>query len=139
MPRSKGTRLAVREARLITAELRRLGVSPKTIAKLWAAVICVPIIVILGYFALRYDSGTSDPSTLSGVQITYKDTYTSHVKNNTAITLKTLTVRCSQGGDAQPTTSTTVLYPPLEPGYGEDAYISGNCRVIRVNESHQLW
>jgi len=114
-------------------------VSPKTIAKLWAAVIGVPLIFILGYFALHYDSGIAEPSTLSGVQITYKDAYKSHVKNNTAITLKTLTVRCSPGGDAQPTTSTAVLYPPLEPGYGADAYISGNCRLIRVNESHQLW
>jgi hypothetical protein len=116
-----------------------LGVSPKTIAKLWTAVIGVPIVFVLGYFALNYDSGTSAPSILQGVQITYKDTYESHVKNNTAITLKTLTVRCSPGGDAQPTTSTTVLHPPLEPGYGADAYVSRNCRLIRVNESHQLW
>jgi hypothetical protein len=65
--------------------------------------------------------------------------YQSHVKNNTAITLKSLTLTCSPGGDAQPVTSTSRLYPPLQPGYGEGAYVSTNCRLIRVNESHQSW
>jgi hypothetical protein len=139
MPRSKGPRLAIREARLITKELRLLGVSPTTIAKIWATVIAIPVVLALAYLAWHYDSGTSDPSVLSGVQIMYKDNYTSHVKNNTGITLKTLTMQCSQGGDSQPTESTTSLYPPLRPGYGGDAYISGNCRLVRVNESHQLW
>lgn len=139
MARSKGPRLAIREARLITKELRLLGVPPKIIAKIWVAVIAIPIFLILGYLALNYDSGTSDPSILVAVQITYKDTYSSHINNNTRITLKSLTVRCSAGGDSQPTETTTRLYPPLQPGYGEDAYINGSCRLIRVNESHQLW
>jgi hypothetical protein len=136
---SRGARLAVREARLITKELRRLGVPPQTIAKIWAVVIGAPIVLVLGYLALNYDSGTAAPSIINGVQITYKDAYQSHVKNNTAITLKSLTVTCTPGGDAQPVTSIEKLYPPLQPGYGEDAYVSGNCRLIRVNESHQLW
>jgi hypothetical protein len=131
--------LAVREARLITKELRHLGVPPQTIATIWAAVIGIPIVLVLIYLALNYDSGTADPSILSGVQIMYKDGYESHVKNNTAITLKSLTVTCTPGGDAQPITSIAGLYPPLKSGYGEDVYISGNCRLIRVNESHQLW
>jgi hypothetical protein len=131
--------LAIREARLITKELRQLGVPPQTIAKIWVAVIGIPIALLLGYLVLNYDSGTADPSILNGVQIMYKDAYQSHVKNNTAITLKSLTVTCTLGGDAQPVTSITALYPPLRPGYGEDAYLSGNCRLIRVNESHQLW
>jgi hypothetical protein len=141
MPRSRfrAARLAVREARLITKELRHLGVPPQTIAKIWVVIIGVPVVLVLGYLAVNYNSGTADPSILSGVQITYKDNYKSHVKNNTAITLKSLTVTCSEGGDSQPVTSITGLYPPLQPGYGEDAYISGNCRLIRVNESHQLW
>lgn len=139
MPRSKGTRLAVREARLITKELRHLGVSPQAIAKIWALVIGVPVIFVLGYLAVNYDSGTADPAILSRVQITPKDNYQSHVKNNTEITLKSLTLICSPGGDAQPLTSITGLYPPLQPGYGEDAYFSGECRLVRVNESHQLW
>jgi hypothetical protein len=129
----------VREARLITKELRHLGVPPQTIATIWAAVIGIPIVLVLIYLALNYDSGTADPSILSGVQIMYKDGYESHVKNNTAITLKSLTVTCTPGGDAQPITSIAGLYPPLKSGYGEDVYISGNCRLIRVNESHQLW
>jgi hypothetical protein len=131
--------LAVREARLITKELRHLGVPPQTIAKVWATVVAVPIVLVLGYFVLNYDSGTADQSILSGVQIMNKDAYQSHVKNNTAITLKSLTVTCVPGGDAQPVISTARLYPPLRPGYGEDVYVSGNCRLIRVNESHQLW
>jgi hypothetical protein len=139
MPRSRGARLAVREARLITKELRHLGVPPKTIAKMWAIVIAIPVLFVLGYLAFNYDSGTADPAVLSGVQISNTDNYHSHVKNNTGITLKSLTMTCSQGGDSQPTTSITGLYPPLHPGYGEDAYVSGNCRLIRVNESHQLW
>ena len=139
MPRTRGARLAVREARLITGELRRLGVPSHVIAKIWAAVIGIPVVLILGYFMLNYDAGTADPSILRGVQITQKDSYESHVKNNTGITLKTLTVRCYPGSDAQPTTSWAGLYPPLEPGYGEDAYVSGNCQLTRVNESHQLW
>jgi hypothetical protein len=139
MATPKGTRLAVREARLITAELRRLGVPPSSIAKLWATVVAIPVILVIGYLALHYDGGTDDPSVLNDIQITFGDAYKSHVKNNTWITLKSLTVRCSQGGDAQPTTLTTGLYPPLEPGYAEDTYISGNCRLVRVNESHQLW
>jgi hypothetical protein len=139
MGKSRGTRLAVREARLITAELRRLGVPPRMIAKIWAVVLGVPALLLLGYLLLNYDPGTASPNILSAVQITSVDSYKSHVKNNTGMTLKSLTVRCSQGGDAQPVTSTTGLYPPLESGYGEDAYFSGNCRLIRVNESHQLW
>jgi hypothetical protein len=139
MPRTKGTRLAIREARLVTKELRLLGVPPRTIAKIWAFVIGIPIVVILGYLALNHDSGTTDPAVLSRVQITPQDAYHAHVKNNTSITVKSLTLTCSPGGDAQPVTSTTKLYPPLEPGYGEDAYVSGNCTLVRVNESHQLW
>jgi hypothetical protein len=137
--RSRGTRLAVREARLITKELRHLGVPPQTMAKIWVAVIAVPVVFVLGYLLVHYDSGTADPAILSGVQITSKDTYQSHVRNNTPITLKSLTVTCYPGGDAQPITHIAGLYPPLQSGYGEDAYINGNCRVIRVNESHQLW
>jgi hypothetical protein len=98
-----------------------------------------PVILVLGYLAFNYDSGTADPSVLRGVQITYKDTHQSHVKNNTLMTLKSLTVMCSPGGDAQPVTHVSALYPPLQPGYGEDTYIEANCRVIRVNESPQLW
>jgi hypothetical protein len=139
MPRSKGARLAVREARLITRELRMLGVPPKTIAKIWAFVIGIPIVLILGYLVFNYDSGTADSAVLSRVQITPKDEYHAHVKNNTSITLKSMTLTCYPGGDAQPVTSTTRLYPPLNPGSGEDAYISGNCTLVRVNESHQLW
>jgi hypothetical protein len=139
MPRSKGPRLAIREARLITKELRLLGVPPTTIAKIWAAVITIPVFLVLGYLAVNYDSGTSDPSILAGVQITSKDAYSSHIKNNTGITLKSLTVRCSAGGDSQPTETTIRLYHPLQSGYGEDADLNGSCRLIRVNESHQLW
>lgn len=131
--------MAVREARLITKELRHLGVPSHTIAKIWGAVIGIPIVLALVYLALNYDSGTADPSILKGVQIMYKDAYQSHVRNNTAITLKSLTVTCMPGGDAQPVTSIVGLYPPLQPGYGEDVYVSGTCRLIRVNESHQLW
>jgi hypothetical protein len=136
MPRSKGTRLAVREARLITKELRMLGVPPKTIAKIWAFVIAVPVVLAVGYLAFNYDAGTADPVVLSGVQITPKDEYHAHVRNNTSITLKSLTLTCSPGGDSQPVTSTTSLYPPLRPGYGQDAYVSGTCLLVRVNQSH---
>ena len=138
MARSR-TRLGIREARLITKELRLLGVPPKIIAKMWAAVVFIPMVAILGYLAINHDAGIEDPTVLSGVQITYVDNYKSHVKNNTRVTLKTLTVRCSQGGDSQPTETTTRLYPPVQPGYGQDAYVSGNCVLIRINESHQLW
>src|SRR6266478_2461512 len=131
--------MAVREARLITKELRMLGVSPKTIAKIWAFVIAVPVFLIFGYLVFNYDSGTADPAVLSGVQIMPKDKYHAHVKNNTSITLKSLTLTCSAGGDSQPVTSTTTLYPPLKPGYGQDAYVSGTCLLVRVNQSHQLW
>jgi hypothetical protein len=137
--RSRGTRLAVREARLITKELRHLGVPPQTIAKIWAVVIAVPVLFVLSFLLIHYDSGIADPAILSGVQITSKDKYQSHVRNNTPITLKSLTVTCYPGGDAQPITHVAGLYPPLQSGYGEDAYIDSNCRVIRVNESHQLW
>lgn len=109
MPRSRGVRLAVREARLITKELRLLGVPSRTIAKIWGFVIGIPIVLVLGYLALNHDSGTTDPAVLSRVQITPKDTYHAHVKNNTSITLKSLTLTCSPGGDAQPVTSTTTL------------------------------
>jgi hypothetical protein len=129
----------VREARLITKELRHLGVPPRTIAKIWGAVIGIPLALVVGYLVLNYDAGTTDPSILGGVRITPKDAYQSHVKNNTAITLKSLTLTCFPEGDAQPVTSVTGLYPPLQPGFGEDAYLSGNCRLIRVNQSHQLW
>jgi hypothetical protein len=139
MPRAKGTRLAIREARLITKELRHLGVPPQTIAKAWVIVIAIPLIFILGYLAIHYDSGTADPAILVGVQITYKDNYHSHVRNNTGIMLKFITVTCYPGGDPQPETSTTTLYPPLQPGYGEDAYVKAGCKLVRVNESHQLW
>jgi hypothetical protein len=139
MPRSRGTRLAVREARLITKELRMLGVPPKTIAKIWAFVVAVPVVLIVGYFAFNYDSGTADPAVLSSVQVTPTDGYHAHVKNNASITLKSLTLTCSQGGDSQPVTFTTSLYPPLRPGYGQDAYMSGACTLVRVNQSHQLW
>jgi hypothetical protein len=137
--RSRGARLAVREARLITKELRMLGIHPRTIAKMWATVVTIPVLLALGYLLVNYNSGTDDPSILKGVQITSKDSYTSHVKNNTSITLRSLTVTCSPGGDAQPVTSTSGLYPALRPGYGEDVYISGSCTLVRVNESHQLW
>ena len=52
--RSRGARLAVREARLITKELRMLGVSPKTIAKIWAVIIGVPLTLVLGYLGVNY-------------------------------------------------------------------------------------
>jgi hypothetical protein len=139
MPRSRRVQFAVREARLITKELRLLGVPSKTIAQMWGFIIGIPIVLVVGYLALNHDSGTTDPVVLSRVQITPKDAYHAHVKNNTSITLKSLTLICSPGGDTQPVTSTTNLYPPIEPGYGEDAYISGNCTLVRVNESHQLW
>lgn len=137
--KTRGTRLAVREARLITKELRQLGVPPRTIAKIWAVMIAVPVVFVLGYLLLHYDSGTADPAVLAGVQITPKDRYQSHVHNGTALTLKSLTVTCHPGGDAQPVTSTSGLYPPLQPGYGEDAYVDADCKLVRVNESHQLW
>jgi hypothetical protein len=137
--RSRGARLAIKEARLITKELRHLGVPPQTIAKIWAAVVAVPVVFVLGYLLVNYDSGTSDPAILNAITINYKDRYESHVKNNTPITLKSLTVTCYPGGDSQPVTHIAGLYPPLQSGYGEDAYIDANCRVIRVNESHQLW
>lgn len=139
MARSRGSRLAVREARLITKELRQLGVSSRTIAKIWIWIIGIPVILILGHLMLNYDSGTSDATTLNGVQITYKDQYQSHVHNGTSITLKTLTLTCSDGGDSQPYTFTSGLYPPLKPGYGEDNYVRADCKLTRVNESHQLW
>jgi len=131
--------LAVREARLITKELRLLGVPSQVIAKIWAVIIAVPVVLILGYLAFHYDPGTADPAVLRGVQITYKDNYQSHVHNSTTITLKSLTVTCYPGGDAQPVTSTTQLYPPLQPEYGVDAYVGADCKLVRVNESHQLW
>jgi hypothetical protein len=137
--RVRGTRLAIKEARLITKELRHLGVPPQTIVKIWAVVVAVPVVVVLGYLLVNYDSGTADPAILKGVTITYKNRYESHVRNSTPITLKSLTVTCYPGGDAQPVTHIAGLYPPLQSGYGEDAYIDANCRVIRVNESHQLW
>jgi hypothetical protein len=102
-------------------------------------VVAIPVAFVLGYLLLHYDSGTSDPAILAGVQITYKDKYQSRVHNGTSMTLKSLTVTCYPGGDAQPTTSTSGLYPPLQPGFGEDAYVDAGCRLIRVNESHQLW
>jgi hypothetical protein len=139
MPRSRGTRLAIREARLITKELRHLGVPPQTIAKIWAIVVAIPVVFILGYLDVHYDSGTDDPAALARVQIIYKDKYQSHVHNDTGITLKSLTVTCYPGGDAQPETSTTTLYPPLQPGYGADAYVRAGCKLVRLNESHQLW
>lgn len=137
--KTRGARLAVREARLITKELRHLGVSPQNIAKIWATVIVIPILFVVGYLVFHYDSGTSDPAVLAGVQITANDKYHSHVHNGTRITLKSLTVTCYPGGDAQPVTSTSNLYPPLQPGYGEDAYVESGCKLVRVNESHQLW
>lgn len=139
MTRSRGARLAVREARLITKELRHLGVPPQTIGKIWATVIAIPVVFILGYLVIHYDSGTDDPAVLARVQIAYKDKYQSHVHNQTGITLKSLTVTCYQGGDAQPETSTTTLYPPLQSGYGADANVKAGCKLVRVNESHQLW
>jgi hypothetical protein len=139
MPKSRGARLAVREARLITRELRLLGVPTRTIAKIWAFVIGIPVVFVLGYLAFNYDSGTADSAVVSQVQITPKDDYHAHVHNNTSMTLKSLTLTCYPPGDAQPVTSTTRLYPPLMPGFGEDAYISGHCKLIRVNESHQPW
>ena len=139
MPRSRGARLAIREARLVTKELRHLGVPPQTIAKIWVIAIAIPLIFIFGFLVVHYDSGTADPAVLARVQITYKGQYRSHVHNDTGITLKSLTVTCLPGGDAQPETSTTTLYPPLQPGYGEDAYVKAGCKLVRVNESHQLW
>ena len=135
---SRGARLAVREARLITKELRHLGVAPKTIAKIWAFVLGIPVVLILGYLLVNYDPGTTDPAILRGVTITYKDQYTSHVHNETPVTLKSLTVTCYPGGDAQPITSISGLYPPLQPGYGEDVYVESGCKLVRVNESHLL-
>jgi hypothetical protein len=139
MPRSRGTRLAIREARLITKELRYLGVPPQTIAKIWVMVIAIPVIFIFIYLVIHYDSGTDESTVLARVQITYKDKYQSHVHNETGITLKSLTLSCYPGGDAQPETLTTTLYPPLQSGYGTDAYIRAGCKLVRVNESHQLW
>ena len=136
---SRGARLAVKEARLITAELRRLGVPPHVIAKVWLIVLAIPVVLIVGYLLVNYDSGTDDPAILSGVTLTFKDRYESHVHNNTGITLKSLTLTCSPGGDAQPVTTTSGLYPPLKPGYGGDAYVQAGCKLVRVNESHQLW
>ncbi len=137
--KTRGTRLAVREARLITKELRQLGLQPRTIAKIWAVVVAVPVLFVIGYLLVHYDSGTGDPAVLAGVQITPKDKYQSHVHNGTSITLKSLTVTCYPGGDAQPVTSTSGLYPPLQPGFGEDAYVEAGCKLVRVNETHQLW
>jgi hypothetical protein len=137
--KTRGVRLAVREARLITKELRHLGVSPRNIAKIWATVIAIPVILVVSYPAFHYDSETSDPSVLVGVQITPKDRYQSHVHNGTGIVLKSLTVTCYPGGDAKPVTSISGLYPPLQPGYGENGYVESGCKLIRVNESHQLW
>ena len=99
MSRSKtrGARLAVREARLITKELRHLGVPPGVIAKIWAAVIAVPVVFVLGYLIVHFDSGTSDVAILAGVRITLKDSYQSHVYNGTSITLKSLTLTCYPG------------------------------------------
>lgn len=95
--------------------------------------------LIIAYFVIHYDSGTSDPAVLSKVQITYKDEFQSHVHNSTNITVKSLTQACSEGGDSQPVTSTSSI-GPLQPGYGEDAYgVRANCVLVRVNESHQLW
>jgi len=102
-------------------------------------VIAVPLLGILGYLLFNYDSGTADPTALSAVQITYKDGYESHVHNSTSLVLKSLTLTCNPGGDAQPVTLTTQLYPPLQPGYGEDAHVQSGCTLVRVNESHQLW
>src|SRR5262249_55115948 len=136
---SRGARLAVKEARLITAELRRLGVPSHVIAKMWLVVFAVPLALIAGYLLFNYDSGTDNPTVLSEVTITFKDQYHSHVHNNTGITLKSLTLTCFPGGDAQPITTTSGLYPPLNPGYGEDAYVQAGCKLVRVNESHQLW
>jgi hypothetical protein len=102
-------------------------------------VVAVPVVFALGYLLVHYDSGTADPAVLAGVQITSRDKYYSHVFNGTSITLKSLTVTCYPGGDAQPVTSTSGLYPPLQAGFGEDAYVGAGCKLIRVNESHQLW
>jgi hypothetical protein len=116
-----------------------LGVPSRVIAKIWAFVIGIPIVLVLGYLAVNYDSGTADAAILNKIQITPKDKYSAHVTNNTSITLRSLTLRCSPGGDAQPVDSVTSLYPPLQPRYGEDAYIGADCTLVRVNESHQLW
>jgi hypothetical protein len=137
--KTRGARLAVREARLITKELRQLGLQPRTIAKIWAVVVAVPVVFVLCYLLVHFDSGTADPAVLAGIQITPKDKYQSHVHNGTSIALKSLTVTCYPGGDAQPVTTTSGLYPPLQPGYGEDAYVEAGCKLVRVNESHQLW
>jgi hypothetical protein len=101
--------------------------------------VAVPVVFVLGYLLVHFDSGTADPAVLAGVQITPKDQYHSHVFNGTSITLNSLTVTCYPGGDAQPATSTSGLYPPLQAGYGEDAYVESGCKLVRVNESHQLW
>ena len=92
---SRGARLAVREARLITAELRRLGVPAHVIAKVWLFVIAVPIVLIGGYLIANYNSGTDDPAILNGVTITFKDQFQSHVHNSTRIMLKSLTLTCA--------------------------------------------
>lgn len=102
-------------------------------------IIAIPAVFVVSYLALHYESGTADPTILAGVQITPKDKYQAHVHNGTSITLRSLTVTCYPGGDAQPVTSISSLYPPLQPGYGEDAYIDAGCKLVRVNESHQLW
>jgi hypothetical protein len=47
--KTRGARLAVREARLITKELRHLGVPPRVIAKIWATVVAIPVVFVLGY------------------------------------------------------------------------------------------
>jgi hypothetical protein len=139
MGKSRKMRLGIREARLITKELRLLGVPPKTIGKIWAIILGIPVVFVFGYLLSNYDSGTADSAILNRIQITPKDQYHAHIYNNTSLRLKTLTLICGSGGDTQPVTSTATLYPPLMQGFGEDVYISGNCRIIRVNESHQLW
>ena len=66
-----------------------------------------------------------DPAILNEVTITFKDQYQSHVHNETEITLKSLTLTCSPGGDAV----RSGLYPPLKPGYGEDAYVQAGMQA----------
>jgi hypothetical protein len=136
---TRGARLPVRETRLIRKNLRHREVSRRNNAKIFATVSAIPVLFTVGYLVFQYYSGTSDPAVLAGLQITFMDKYHSLVHNGTGITLKSLTVTCNPGGDAQPVTSTPSFDPPLPPGYEAKVTMEYGCKITRVNESHQLW
>jgi hypothetical protein len=133
---TRGARLPVRETRLITEELRHLGLSSRNIVKICATVIAITVVFVVGYLVFHYYSGTSDPAILAVLQITFMSKCRSLVHNGTGLTLKSLTVTCNPGGDAQPVTSTWALDPPLPPGYDEAVTMEYGCKITRVNESH---